>query len=224
MIINYAEVIPKIDAILERGLCRGIGARHGVMCIEAALCAALDLPHGDNPECVAKAVRTFEIGLNDAEWSSPIARAKGLRDVGIAQLGSKGVVDNVQFITRLSRKIIRRLIPALFREIFPWNLSCLIAADECERKGTEKSATEAARAARAAWAAETTEAAAAWAAWAAEAAEAAEAAGAAAARVAPATLAVRATETTNKDTYLIMVANLCLETLRELGSPGAAYV
>src|ERR1700721_260365 len=91
------EVIQKFDAILERGLCKGVGERDGQMCIEAAVCAAMDLPHGDEPTCVEPAVRKFKIGLNDSNWSSPAARAAGLRDLGIAQIGSLGVVNGAEF-------------------------------------------------------------------------------------------------------------------------------
>lgn len=73
--IDFEKLIPKFDAILARGLCRGVGDREGQMSIEAAICAALDLPHGDEPEYVASAVRSFKITLNDSNWSSPEARA-----------------------------------------------------------------------------------------------------------------------------------------------------
>src|SRR5882762_3359604 len=92
--IDFPATIAKFDKILERGLCTGVGTRDGQMCIEAAICAALDLPHGDDPQCVEPAVRAYKIALNDAPyWVSPASRAKGLRDLGIAQIGSRGVVD-----------------------------------------------------------------------------------------------------------------------------------
>ncbi len=107
--------VQKFDSILARGLCNGLGERDGQMCIEAAICATLDLPHGDDPQCVASAVRAFKISLNDYKWSSPAARAEGLRDLGLAQLGSKGVVDDFQFARELTIKCVRILIPELFR-------------------------------------------------------------------------------------------------------------
>src|SRR3990167_2568340 len=124
MKIDFPTIIPKFDKILERGLCSGVGKRDGQMCIEAAICAALDLPHGDNPSCVASAVRSYKIALNDKKWGSPESRAKGLRDIGIAQIGSKGVVDDREFVKRLAEKTIRVLIPTLFRERFPSNARC----------------------------------------------------------------------------------------------------
>ena len=108
--INFADLIPKFDAVLERGLCKGVGVRDGQMCIEAAICYALDLPHGDKPNCVAESVRRFKIKLNDAHWSSPQARARGLRDLGIAQIGSKEVIeDKTGIVLGLDRRLPHRL-------------------------------------------------------------------------------------------------------------------
>src|SRR5262245_39885173 len=95
--IDFPTLIPKFDAILQRGLCQGVGERHGQMCIEAAICAALDLPHGDDPQCVEPAIRAYKIQLNDSHWSTSLARAAGLRDLGIAQIGSRGVINGVEF-------------------------------------------------------------------------------------------------------------------------------
>jgi hypothetical protein len=148
------------------------------MCIEAALCAALDLPHGDDPECVAPSVRLYKIALNDSTWSSPQARAAGLRNLGLAQLGSShGIVSNDQFVSRLQELTVRVLIPTLFREVFAGDNTCIDAAGACEREGTLVTAAQAAQAA--AWAAQVTQdawtaQAAAWAAWAAQDAQAAQ--------------------------------------------------
>lgn len=147
--INFPSVITKFDTILQRGLCSGLGKPDGQMCIEAAICAALDLPHGDNPSCVEPAVRSFKIALNDSLWSSPQARAKGLRDLGIAQIGSKGVVDGKEFCSLLRKYTIQRLIPDLFRrcpiKVEPHRTNILEAAKVCEKTGG------AAEAAGAAW-------------------------------------------------------------------------
>ena len=201
---NFSDLIPKFDDILSRGLCVGVGDRDGQMCIEAAICAAMDLPHGDEPDCVAKSVRSYKITLNDSSWSSAAARARGLRNLGIAQIGSRGVVDDQEFAKRLAEQTIRELIPTLFREVFPDRQECLDAADRCASEGTTASADSADRADRAASAAS-----AAWAdraAWAADRADrAAGAAGAA-------------------DKYLLLSASLALEVLRELNSPGCEWL
>ena len=139
-------VIKKFDTVLARGLCIGVGTRDGQMCIEAAICYALDLPHGDNPECVDPAVRRFKIALNDASgWRSPQSRAQHLRALGIAQIGSRGVIDSRAFAARIAEKTIQVLIPALFRDMWPNFLTDLV--DACESTGTEKAARALARAA-----------------------------------------------------------------------------
>lgn len=134
--INFEAVIPRFDEALSRGLSHGIGKRDGQMCIEAAVCYALDLPHGDDPQCVSEAVRTFKIKLNDSRWSSVEARASGLRDLGIAQLGSKGVVNDKMFCEMVTKRIIQVLIPALFRDVLAKSSKCLEAANLCEHDGT----------------------------------------------------------------------------------------
>jgi len=131
--------VKKYDAILARGLSNGVGDRGGQMCIEAAICATLDLPHGDDPRCVSPAVREFKIKLNDSNWSSPEARSHGLHDLGIAQLGSLGVISDQEFSTRLARATIQFLLPPLFRELHP-NGSMEDIAKRCEIEGTEEAA------------------------------------------------------------------------------------
>src|SRR3990167_7870353 len=115
--LDFETIIPKFDAILARGLCEGVGSREGQMCIEAAICAALDLPHGDNPSCVEPTIRSYKISLNDKKWTSAEARAKGLRNLGIAQIGSNGVVDGREFKKRLAKRTIQVLLPEMVRSI-----------------------------------------------------------------------------------------------------------
>ena len=201
--IDPAILVPKFDAILSRGLCTGLGVRGEQECIEAAVCEVLGLPHGDNPEeYVSAAVRSYKIALNDvASWSSPHARAAGLRDLGLAQIGSRGVVDDLEFSRRLAEQHIRVLIPALFRELFPNQKALLDAAKLCEAEGTHKAAYAARAAADvAAYAAR------------AAAAYAADVAGAAAYAAGAA------------DRYLRLSASIALQVLIDLKSPGTAWI
>jgi hypothetical protein len=232
--------VARFDSILSKGLSSGLGTRGEQVCIEAAICQVLDLPHGDDPGCVALAVRSFKIALNDCNWSSPEARAKGLRDLGLAQLGSLGVVDDAEFVVRLSKKVISVLIPKLFRAVLADYPKCLEAADLCEKEGSESAAWaaeaaagDAARAAARAAAGAAARAAAgdaARAAWAAGGAaaraadRAAWAAGAAAWAAGAAEAADRAARAAAWGEYLILAANLALETLREMDSPGIALL
>lgn len=140
--------IERYNSILSNGLSHGLGSREsGKMCIEAAVCYALGLKHGDDPKCVSAAVRGFKIRLNDSGWSSPAARAEGLRELGIAQLGSLGRVDDRKFSLKLAEKTIRRIIPKMFREVFPRNEKMEAVALRCEIEGTGESASAAADAA-----------------------------------------------------------------------------
>jgi hypothetical protein len=198
--------IKKFDSILDRGLCNGIGKQGSQVCIEAAICETLGLEHSDDPLCVASAVRAFKIKLNDFSWSSPESRARGLRDLGIAQLGSLGVIDNIEFISLITKKTIQILIPKLYREIFPDNQECLEVALECEIKGTNAAAYAAAYAAANA------------------AAYAAANAAVNAAADAAANAAYAAANAADSDKYLILASNLCLEVLKELKSPGVALL
>ena len=150
MTIDFPTVVPKFDAILARGLSAGLGVRDGQMCIEAAICAALDLPHGDKPSCVEPAVRTYKIALNDSAWSSTRARAAGLRDLGIAQIGSARIVAGRVFARRLAEQTIRVLIPQLFRSVLSHDTKCISAAQHCEDEGSASASTAAASTASAA--------------------------------------------------------------------------
>ena len=203
MIFNLKDFnIKKFDSILARGLSSGLGSSTGSMCIEAAICSTLGLPHGDDPGCVSNPVRTFKIKLNDSNWSSPQARAKGLRDLGIAQLGSKGVVLDTEFSNRIAEKTIRVLIPKLFRQLAKGRKDWLEAADRCEKEGTKEAVLKAKTVATASYAADATDA-------------AAYAATAASYAANNATTSYAAA-----DTYLNLSASLALEVLRELQSPG----
>ena len=220
--------VKKFDEILARGLSNGLGVQGSQVCIEAAICETLGLPHGDDPGCVGAAVRAFKISLNDSRWSSPKARAEGMRDLGLAQLGSKDSVNDVEFVKRLSEKLIRVLVPKLFRQIFPENGVCLAAVDRCEKEGTldaAASAAEQASAANAAYAANAAAYAANAAAYAASAAYAAKAAAYAANAANAAASAASAAYAANAaDEYLKLAAEIALETLREMESPGVVLI
>jgi hypothetical protein len=230
-----------LDNYLDRGLSAGVGEPDKQVCVEAAICLALGLPLGDDPPCVAPTVRAFKIALNDGPWSSPKARAAGMRALAYAQIGTRGHLDEKKWVTRVAELTIREVLPPILRQV-----GLEKEAKRCEEEGTEEAAaeaaTEAARAARAAaraaraaaWAAAraAAEAAteAAWAAraaaWAAaraatEAAWAARAAAWAAARAAAeaATEAAWAARAAAAEAakYLLISANLALRALEEQG-------
>jgi len=218
------ETIKRADEILSRGMCGGLGEDGGQMCIEAAASVLAGEPFSDEPTCVAPVLREYSIKINDAPWSSPAARASGLRSLLLAQLGSQGI-DGVEFAKRLAELTIREIIPRLLGELFPGDRAVVEASQRCEREGTSEAAyaaTDAAYAATdAAYAAE-----AAYAAKAAEAAYAAKAAAKAATWAkaeyanAAAFCAAAAANAANADSYLIQSANIAVRVLQEMDAPG----
>ena len=134
------EVAQKVLDTVNPGLVSGIGKPiPGQMCVEAAVCFALGLPHGDEPDCVAPSLRTFKIGLNDLNWSSNQARTDGLQELALLQLGSKGNLDEVEFIRRVVMLVINKYLPPILRKI---NLN--EEADACEKADNLKAAADAA--------------------------------------------------------------------------------
>jgi hypothetical protein len=140
-----AKVLNAVDA----GLTSGMGIQEpGKMCVEAAVCFALGLPHGDNPPCVGEAVRSAKIRLNDSRWSSDAARAKGMRRVAIAQLGSD-TLDQREFAERLATEVIRQIVPIAMRAAASLQkdethkAALEGAAKQCETTPTEASARSA---------------------------------------------------------------------------------
>lgn len=140
----------KVIELLGHGLTSGLGEQKpGQMCVEAAVCYAMGLPHGDEPICVSPAIRAFKIKLNDCVWSSNQARADGMRRLAIAQLNSAGAVDDKEFVKRLAEMSIRKSVPYAFRAIAklkalaPFKDRLEAAANRCEAEGTRQSALDA---------------------------------------------------------------------------------
>ena len=237
MTITKAQA-QRVLEVVDAGLVKGLGEPvPGKMCVEAAVCFALGLKHGDEPTCVGSAVQRFKIRLNDAAWSSNKARTKGLRKLAVAQLGSD-TINQQQFAKTLAKLTINRFLPVLFRDlaekprIKKWRVSFLEAADRCEREGTRESAQAARKAAAAAAAyADAADAYAAAYAAAYAYADAADDAAAAAAAYAAAYAAYAADDAydaaaaaAKKDKYLFMMADIGLEALKQCNSPGCQYL
>jgi hypothetical protein len=148
--------ITKIHALIDKGLTHGLGKQKpGEMCVEAAICYALDLPHGDDPGCVMGPLRDLKIRLNDSRWSSNKARGEGMRRLAIAQLGSKDTVDAKEFSVRVARMTIQIVVPSALRSaarmLTGKHPTALLAlALKCEAEPTEANAREARAAAYAA--------------------------------------------------------------------------
>jgi hypothetical protein len=156
------EIARKVLEVIDAGLVSGVGEPiPGQMCVEAAVCYALGEPHGDKPSCVAPALRALKIKLNDASWSSDEQRTKGIRRLGIAQLGSAGALDEKEFVKRCATLSIRTCVPnalraaaSLFKKGSESKEKLLQAADLCEKDPTPQNAYAARAAADAADAAD----------------------------------------------------------------------
>jgi DNA polymerase III gamma/tau subunit len=110
------KIAAKVLEVVDAGLCSGKGVPiPGQMCVEAAVTFALGEEFSDEPSCVSDALRQFKIKLNDSNWSSNAARAKGLRRIATAQLGTKDTLDEVEFATRLSMLTVKVVIPKALR-------------------------------------------------------------------------------------------------------------
>ena len=160
MIEITESVARKVLEVVDAGLINGVGKPiPGQMCVEAAVCYALDLPHGDDPACVSRALRSLKIRLNDSRWSSNDARAKGLRRLAVAQLGSRDFLDDVEFVKRVAVLAIRLSVPTALRAAAsihkdPKHQQAMRdAANKCETDPTRENALDASKIARAAAAA-----------------------------------------------------------------------
>ncbi len=143
------EQAKKVLETVDAGLVNGLGNPvPGQMCVEAAVCYALGLKHSDDPICVSEALRKLKIHLNDSPWSSPEARAKGMRRLALVQLGTKDTLDEREFVKRVAAMTIRTVLPPLLRKA-----GLNEVADRCEKKGSYEAAYAAYAADAAAYAA-----------------------------------------------------------------------
>ena len=149
----------KILELVDTGLCKGLGkAEPGNMCIEAAVCYAMGLPHDDKPPCVHPYVRQLKISINDCEWSSNAARAKGMRRLAIAQLGTADTLNGEEFNKRIVHLVLTASLPRALRHaasVHPYKAHAEkleFHAKQCEglKFGDSKAANAAANAAKAA--------------------------------------------------------------------------
>lgn len=151
------EVATKVLQVVDVGLVKGVGKpKPGEMCVEAAVCFAMGLPHGDEPACVAPALRALKISLNDRAWSSNAARASGLRRLALAQLGSAGALDEREFRRRVVDLALGSCVPNALRAAASVQKDekhkylLLQAANRCERERSREAASDARATARAA--------------------------------------------------------------------------
>jgi len=105
-------LVRKLLATVDVGLVKGLGSPEpGKMCVEAAVSFALGEEHSDGPSCVDLVVRAGKIALNDSAWSSNMARARGMRKVAIAQLGSRDTIDHLKYVRLLAQYTLAEIVP-----------------------------------------------------------------------------------------------------------------
>lgn len=110
------EIARRVLETIDAGLIGGMGEPiPGQMCVEAAVCFALGMEHSDDPKCVAPSLRALKISLNDIDWPNEQARAKGLRRLGLIQLGSLGTVNEKIFIEKVVLWIANNYLKEYFR-------------------------------------------------------------------------------------------------------------
>lgn len=91
--------------IIDRGLSDGLANGRGQVCIEYAIAIASGTPEDkDGPRCVHPNLRSFKISLNDdIPFTDEEHRARALRRIGIAQLGTDVGFDWKKFTVALSK-------------------------------------------------------------------------------------------------------------------------
>jgi hypothetical protein len=143
------DIAAKVLATVDAGLVKGVGQPvPGSMCVEAAVCYALG-QHGDEPSCVARTLRSLKIQLNDSAWSSNEARAKGLRRLALAQLGSADYLDEREFVRRVVDFALRVSTPQALRSAASIHkdekhkAALIEAANRCEKEATRRAALDA---------------------------------------------------------------------------------
>ncbi len=220
-------VAEKVLATVRQGLVGGLGSPEpGKMCVEAAVCFALGLPHNDDPQCVAQSLRAFKIRLNDSAWSSTSARAKGLERLAVAQLGSIENFDEVDFAKRISDKAkewadeAKKIADAMTLGS-TWAAS---AANSAANSAAYSAYSAAYSANSAANSAAYSAASAADSAAAAAAYSAASADSAASAAAAAASAAISAAAAAARDAFLSKCAEDCVQVLIAMNAPGVQWL
>jgi hypothetical protein len=210
------EAAAKVLKIVDAGLIPGGGKKAiaGQVCVEQAVCMGLGLPFSDNPSCVAPVLRSLKIKLNDGPWSSNQARARGLRRLALAQIGSRDRLNETEFVRRVVDIALRISCPQALRAAASArkdkdHIAALIAAAaRCETKGTLESALEARAAASAAF----------------SASSAAEESACAAAHAADAAAANDAACAAAHDKSLAVYAESVVQLLIEMKAPGVQWL
>lgn len=132
-VVLNKRIAKKLVKVLDAGLSAGLGEpTPGQMCVEAAISYACGLKFDDRPSCVHPTVREISITLNDAfGWGTNEERAKGMRRLAVAQLGSKSLTGKrgKALLESYNTRLTVNGSICLFQSILD-NLSVLLVGDE----------------------------------------------------------------------------------------------
>lgn len=106
----------KLDELLASGLVCGSGDGEHEFCAEQAIAFAAGEKVTDHPACSLPAASIVGRRLNDANWPSNEARAKGMRQFMLAQFGSTKK-DPKKFAKAYARSTAKELIPLVFETL-----------------------------------------------------------------------------------------------------------
>src|SRR5579864_7732419 len=103
------KVAQSINGALRLGAGRGEGQD---VCVMQAIARAVGLPAIDDQveSCVGSAVGAFNRRLNDCSWSSDKARAEGMKQLGVASIGSNQL-DQMEFGKLMFLRGTQKLLP-----------------------------------------------------------------------------------------------------------------
>jgi hypothetical protein len=133
MIPNFDRA--KYDALLAAGLPKGLGTtKHACLMGALNLACGGSLTDAYESPCVMPAAAKFAIRLNDARWSSEAGRANGLRELGLALLGTADL-DPVAFARSIANRTIKQILPPMLR-----SFGLKKEADRCEIEGSHAAA------------------------------------------------------------------------------------
>jgi hypothetical protein len=207
------------------------GGKDQDVCVMQAIARAVGLnPNNDQvEECVGSAVGAFNRKLNDCSWSSDQSRAEGMKQLGVASIGSNQL-DQMEFGKLMFLRGTQKLLPLVFREIAKIKTGDYQAtlnkhADLCEKVTTFKEAQKACKDASADADADAYASASAYADASASADAYADAdAYASAYAYAYAYADFKNAKLGEKDRLLLLTAQVGVDCLKELKSPGARWL
>lgn len=112
------DMAKKVLKVVKKGLTSGGGEPVlGQMCVEQAVAFALEYEYNDAPKCVEAEIRSTKITINDMSgiWDTNKQRAKDLKRIAIAQLGSKNVVSKKDFDAGVKKLVFMKYAPRLIQ-------------------------------------------------------------------------------------------------------------